>query len=279
MDAPDPSSNTPPVPAPDAPGGPVAVARQAMPPEPFCRRCGSRRDLLTGECPACAAAAGLAPADVQDGARHIASSIGLYFVLLGTLILAAVAIAMAPDHQATIEIVVGVIDGVIVAAWCAAVWRHVSPGLVQAASPRWFALAVLVAFATFTIASILVHAMVKLGIEDLDYSDPFLDAGFGWTAVILSVCVQPAIVEELAFRGVIWSTLQRSLNVREAILVSALMFMVIHLAVPSFPHLFLIGLALGYLRARSGSIYPCMLAHFMHNLLVVLSEALYPQVA
>jgi membrane protease YdiL (CAAX protease family) len=59
---------------------------------------------------------------------------------------------------------------------------------------------------------------------------------------------------------------------REAVLISALMFMVLHLAVLSFPHLLVIGLVLGYVRVRSGSLYPCMLLHFTHNLLVVLAE-------
>jgi len=42
--------------------------------------------------------------------------------------------------------------------------------------------------------------------------------------------------------------------------------MMIHLSVPSFPHLFLMGLALGYLRSRTGSLYAGMVLHFTHNL-------------
>ena len=85
--------------------------------------------------------------------------------------------------------------------------------------------------------------------------------------------MQPAIFEELASRGVIFGALERVLAVREAIMVSALLFMIIHLAVLSFPHLLVLGLVLGYLRVRTGSLYPGMVLHFTHNLLVVMSES------
>lgn len=84
--------------------------------------------------------------------------------------------------------------------------------------------------------------------------------------------MQPAVVEELAFRGVIQGALGRVLRMGEAVAVAALMFMILHLMPLSFPHLFLIGLAAGWLRARSGSLYPPMLLHFLHNGLVVASE-------
>jgi membrane protease YdiL (CAAX protease family) len=36
-----------------------------------------------------------------------------------------------------------------------------------------------------------------------------------------------------------------------------------------FPHRFVMGLMLGWLRARTGSLWPCVLAHFLHNGFVV----------
>ncbi len=80
------------------------------------------------------------------------------------------------------------------------------------------------------------------------------------------------MIEELAFRGIIFGALRRVLEPMEAVLVSALMFMILHLAIASFPHLFAIGLLLGWLRMHTGSMYPGMLLHFLHNFLVVLSE-------
>jgi membrane protease YdiL (CAAX protease family) len=82
----------------------------------------------------------------------------------------------------------------------------------------------------------------------------------------------PAVFEELAFRGVILTSLTRVMGSTEAGVVSAFMFMVLHLSVPSFPHLLLMGLALAYIRLKSGSVLPGMLLHFTHNLLCVVAE-------
>ena len=91
-------------------------------------------------------------------------------------------------------------------------------------------------------------------------------------AVVLTICVQPAIFEELAFRGAIMSALGKFLSSTEVVFVSSAMFAILHLSIPSLPHLFLMGVALAYLRQWCGSLYPGMLLHFCHNFLVVLSE-------
>jgi len=59
------------------------------------------------------------------------------------------------------------------------------------------------------------------------------------------VAIQPAIFEELAFRGVSYLRSARAEKKREVLLVSAMMFAILHLSIPSIPHLFLIGFALG----------------------------------
>ena len=112
-----------------------------------------------------------------------------------------------------------------------------------------------------------------LDVEEPKCAEPILGAGYGWGTVILVFCIQPAVIEELAFRGVILGSLRRVLGRRDAVIVSALMFMVLHLSVLSFPHLLLIGLVLGYLRIRSGSLYPCMVLHFTHNFMAIMAEA------
>lgn len=88
----------------------------------------------------------------------------------------------------------------------------------------------------------------------------------------------PAIFEELGFRGVIFGLLRRSLDARETILLSAAAFGILHLSVPSLVTHVPLGLYLGWLRHRSGSLYPSITAHFLHNALVVAgtSWALFP---
>jgi CAAX protease family protein len=91
---------------------------------------------------------------------------------------------------------------------------------------------------------------------------------------LLTLCVQPALVEELFFRYVALGTLRTALGTHAAVLVSAVMFAMAHLfALPSIPLLFLLGICLGYARLYSGGLAIPMLLHFFHNLSVLLVES------
>ncbi|RDJ00033.1 CPBP family intramembrane metalloprotease [Dyella solisilvae] len=84
------------------------------------------------------------------------------------------------------------------------------------------------------------------------------------------------LVEELLFRGVLLSAVSRHVGNAWAIVLTALLFAVVHLPDLSFlwyalPNLALLGLVLGWLRVQSGSIWPAVLAHGMNNLLAVVS--------
>jgi membrane protease YdiL (CAAX protease family) len=91
-----------------------------------------------------------------------------------------------------------------------------------------------------------------------------------WAFVLFAAA--PAIFEEMGFRGVIFSLLRRSLDARETIALSAAAFGLLHLSVPMLITHVPLGLYLGWLRYRSGSLYPSMFAHFLHNALVVIGE-------
>jgi len=82
----------------------------------------------------------------------------------------------------------------------------------------------------------------------------------------------PAICEELAFRGYILSGLRFRHNDRSAILQSALLFGFLHVLLSIFQQLFnatLLGVVLGLLAVRSGSVYPGILFHAINNGLAV----------
>ncbi len=92
-----------------------------------------------------------------------------------------------------------------------------------------------------------------------------------WSAVILiSIC--PAVIEELAFRGVIFARLQRVMKPAEAMVVQAAMFSILHLAPLSLISHFVMGLSLGWLLLKTRSLYAGMLAHAMWNGLIVCLE-------
>jgi membrane protease YdiL (CAAX protease family) len=51
-----------------------------------------------------------------------------------------------------------------------------------------------------------------------------------------------------------------------------MMFMILHLSIPSAPQLLLLGIVIGILRVRSGSLWPCVLMHFTHNAMCIAFE-------
>jgi uncharacterized protein len=117
------------------------------------------------------------------------------------------------------------------------------------------------------------HLLISwLGLTSPGITKPFIDEGFGLVIQIVSIAVMPGIWEEIAFRGVIQTTLTKATGRRQALILTAFLFGIIHCAWFSLPYLVLIGLVLGWLRQRSGSLLPGMILHFTHNLAVVLAE-------
>jgi len=112
----------------------------------------------------------------------------------------------------------------------------------------------------------------RMGVPVAHLSETYVSEGWPVWSMFLLVCAMPAVFEELAFRGVIQSTLERVLGRREAWLIQAALFSVLHLTPLVFPSHFVMGLCFGYLRTRSRSLYPGMLLHAAWNALVLFKE-------
>lgn len=92
-----------------------------------------------------------------------------------------------------------------------------------------------------------------------------------WSAfVLISLC--PAVFEEIAFRGIIYQRLERVGGSTEALVLQAAMFSILHLLPAIFISHFIIGLVLGWLRQRTGSLIPSMLAHGLYNASLLVIE-------
>lgn len=95
----------------------------------------------------------------------------------------------------------------------------------------------------------------------------------------LGVAVTPAIMEELVFRGILQKGLLRNAKPRTAIILSSILFMLMHLSVEQMAFTFLCGLLLGYMAYKSGSILPSMAFHFVNNLIVVITLYSFDEIA
>lgn len=143
---------------------------------------------------------------------------------------------------------------------------------VHSSSLREAAILVGVAVLFVVLASAYFELLAHLGVPIAKATGTLQRAGWPLWAVLLLVSVAPGVFEELAFRGVIQSSLERMLNARDAWLIQAALFSVLHLSPLIFPSHFLMGLCFGYMRKRSRSIYPGMLLHACWNALVVVGE-------
>ncbi|MDE0066665.1 MAG: type II CAAX endopeptidase family protein [Acidimicrobiaceae bacterium] len=125
-------------------------------------------------------------------------------------------------------------------------------------------LATLVALAMESLFGISPTAAVVDLIQDGDGTTPGIS---GWT-VLLAVLVALFIpvIEEIVYRGLLWSALEkRGMGETAVLIASSLIFAAIHLEPARFPILFVLGVALGFGRIRTGRLGPCITAHVCLN--------------
>jgi membrane protease YdiL (CAAX protease family) len=90
----------------------------------------------------------------------------------------------------------------------------------------------------------------------------------GWLLALASVAVVLApLGEEALFRGALFAGIREAHGDRAALLGSAGAFALFHLDPPQLLVAGFAGLALGWLRLHGGRLWPCVLAHALHNLL------------
>lgn len=92
------------------------------------------------------------------------------------------------------------------------------------------------------------------------------------------ICILAPLAEELVFRGAILrSLLEWKPSQRWAMIaISALLFALIHFNPAQMPHAFVIGLLLGWLYQRTGSIAPGVVFHWANNTVAYLMFRAYP---
>lgn len=83
--------------------------------------------------------------------------------------------------------------------------------------------------------------------------------------VIVVVAFIPAIAEEFLFRGLVQRSLERSIGTWRGVVWTGLIFGAYHFNPFSFVPLAILGVYLGFLTMRSGSIWMSVIAHFFNN--------------
>ena len=121
----------------------------------------------------------------------------------------------------------------------------------------------------------IIAAMLETGFGVVS-SGPELIAPDGGPALlmyIISLTIIPAVLEELVFRGVVMQSLRR-FGDGFALVVSAILFGLIHGNLIQFIPAFLAGIAIGYFVMRTGSILTGILIHLANNAIVIATDLL-----
>ncbi|MFO7821133.1 MAG: type II CAAX endopeptidase family protein [Lentisphaeria bacterium] len=88
-------------------------------------------------------------------------------------------------------------------------------------------------------------------------------------ALFFLVVLMPGITEEVGFRGLLQHWLQVKVTPRRAIILTSCLFTALHFSIISAPYLFVLGLLLGWVKLRTGSLYPPIIMHMIHNATVI----------
>ena len=87
---------------------------------------------------------------------------------------------------------------------------------------------------------------------------------YGIMLTMIATCVVPALIEEFACRGILMGALKKYGN-GFAVFASAVLFGIMHGNFRQIPFAFLVGLVLGFVTIKSGSLWPAIFIHAFNN--------------
>lgn len=97
---------------------------------------------------------------------------------------------------------------------------------------------------------------------------PAIENGKQLLAAVLAIGLVPAVVEEFLFRGLILRGYEK-FGSRIAIVMTGILFGMLHLQLMSIPSIILLGIVITYVVYRTNSIFAGMIYHFVHNTITI----------
>ena len=142
----------------------------------------------------------------------------------------------------------------------------------HAVSVIFFTVAVLYCFGA--VSDVLLSLYEGLGIPLYYYEPPLPDTPLRILLYFVSSVILPAFVEEMVFRGYILHLLL-PYGKTFAIIVSAVLFGLMHLYLPQLLYATAAGVLIGYFVVKSGSVWIGIFIHALNNLFAFLSDMAY----
>ncbi len=162
--------------------------------------------------------------------------------------------------------------------WLATLWReaHGPERIGLAPSDRhWMRWGVLTGMAAVVLGLIVTNILWPVFGKPAGLPDPMHPAFAAPTPAyvliyVLSVCLASAIAEEITFRGLLYGWLRRTMTPLAAAFIAAVAHALVHFDMGALPGLIVIFILFGLLYERAQSLWPAILAHGLHNFVVMI---------
>ena len=266
---PDPVQGNPPVPVGD-PGRCAYCGASLTPGYYFCLACATPYKPVESVLPP------QRPQMLTDGiliakkAPHVAPLFWTYFgVVVGVAIVCHL---LFEPHRPDLTVLCQVVCLLVTTCVFAAIhWPSLAVQLRRFGLASPSALVAVAALVPLLAVNYAYHGWVvnELGADRASPLDRLRESGLDEATLVAVFCLFPAVVEEIAFRGLVQHWLCVAVRPARALVLASALFAVLHFSVLSAPYIFAVGMLLGWAKWRTGSLYPSMLIHFLHNLVVV----------
>jgi membrane protease YdiL (CAAX protease family) len=95
-----------------------------------------------------------------------------------------------------------------------------------------------------------------------------------WTLIVVRALIITGLAEELIFRGLLFGWLRQHQGFTVTVLITSVLFVIVHIYVILAPAVFLYGLAAGWLRERTGSVLPSLILHSLTDTSLLIAAAI-----
>jgi membrane protease YdiL (CAAX protease family) len=160
-------------------------------------------------------------------------------------------------------------------------WRRLATFRIRrvpAEVARWVPLAAAAMVGVVLAALVLLPRLMAVPKNDATFLEAYLRRPFAPIALLLMVAVVAPLLEEFLFRGWIQRSLERRTLPWRAILITAVLFGVVHGDAFGLPLRVVFGVASGYAAYTTRSIWPSVVLHGAYNGSLVLLSGALPKV-
>jgi membrane protease YdiL (CAAX protease family) len=233
-----------------------------VPSDRFCGHCGKELAIVSAHAP-----------EVKGDVLQILTPTLVYYFITLLLVATYGLTDVFPEGFEGLAII-SVIDIIMVLIFWAFYIKEVSPLF----SLRNIKLGIMtLTIAGAAIAGVLVTGLaevIQFSIQDDIFYNTYLfeDTSHPFLWAVLFICVQPALFEEVAFRGFLYSNLEKVTSAQSAIYITAFIFGIIHLAVISMLWLVPGGLIFAFLRMKYNTLWYGVVGHFTYNFVITLID-------